>query len=113
MIDLSKHTNVSLEPVGVLDGFPIRPCMKSGFCCMTAPCGYGEWDPERKQCKFLGDENELGQRDCGRYEFIMDNVPPQIRDFSPAFGFGCCMAIGNLRRNAIIEKIKEINNEQR
>jgi len=102
---MSKYTNISTKHVGELDGFPIRPCMKSGFCCTMAPCAFGEYDYEKKQCKYLGEPNDIGQKDCLRYQWILDNVPEEIRNFNPAFGFGCCSPIGNLARNKIIETI--------
>lgn len=103
---MSKYTNISTEPLGTLDGIPIKPCMKSGFCCTKSPCGYGEWNENKTACKYLGEPNDLGQRDCLRYEWIIQNVPEPIRQFSPAFGAGCCMPLGNTLREKIINNIK-------
>ena len=83
----------------------VKPCLNSGFCCSKTPCGYGERISETNpSCKYLTAPNEIGQRLCGRYEWIIANIPPEIwRDFSPAFGGGCCMGMFNTAR----EKIKE------
>ncbi len=51
------------------------PCIKSGFCCTKSPCGYGEWNADKTACAHLMPPNEIGQRDCGRYQWIKDNVP--------------------------------------
>jgi hypothetical protein len=32
--ELEGYTNTSVQPLGELEGIPIRPCMKSGFCCI-------------------------------------------------------------------------------
>lgn len=65
-----KFTNISTEPINIIDGFKIKPCMKSGFCCTTTPCIYGKWNSDKSACKYLGIPNKLGQRDCGRYDWI-------------------------------------------
>lgn len=101
-------TNLSTEPVGYLNGFPIKPCMKSGFCCTKAPCGYGEWNETRTACKHLQPPNEIGQRDCGLYEWIKANVPDW--ELYPAFGQGCCMPIYNEMRDKVIVNIKAMKN---
>ena len=117
---MSEHTNISTRPVGTLDGVPVKPCMKSGFCCSTAPCAYGEKREDGPGCKFLSDANELGQRGCDRYDWIVANVPDW--KMYPAFGGGCCMPLGNTKRIEIIatvrangldeyfEELKTINN---
>lgn len=100
-----SYTNISTAPLGILDGLPIKPCMKSGFCCATAPCGYGERKSTTdNSCKFLATPNDLGQRDCLRYEWIIANVPDY--KFYPGFGTGCCMPMFNEIRQDIITKIE-------
>ena len=100
-----KYTNISIEPLGVIDDLPIKPCMKSGFCCTKAPCGFGEWNEDKTACKHLQPPNDLGQRDCGKYDWIVKNVPDY--KFYPAFGAGCCMVLGNEMRKKVIENIKQ------
>jgi hypothetical protein len=106
---MSKYTNISTEPVSFYEGpdgpYPVKPCMKSGFCCTTAPCAYGEFNEERTACKHLQAPNDIGQRDCGRYEWIKENVPGY--EFYPAFGAGCCMPMFNAMREKVIENIKQ------
>ena|SRR3989337_1528437 len=85
--------------------FVAKPCMKSGFCCTKAPCGYGEWNEDKSACKHLLPPNKIGQRDCGRYDWIKENVPNW--EFYPAFGAGCCMPMFNTLRENIIKKIIE------
>jgi hypothetical protein len=101
--ELEGYTNTSVQPLGELEGIPIRPCMKSGFCCIKAPCAYGEWNENKSACKHLTEPNDLGQRDCMKYEWIIENVPTYM--YHPAFGTGCSSAIGNLRRMKIIKEI--------
>ena len=100
-----QYTNISTEPLGMLYGIPVKPCMKSGFCCTKSPCSYGESiSEENNACKYLLEPNDLGQRDCGRYQWIIDNVPNY--EFYPAFGSGCCMPMFNEMREIVIQNIK-------
>lgn len=101
-----EYTNISTEPLGMLDGLPIKPCMKSGFCCTKAPCAYGEFNEQKTSCKYLSEPNDIGQRDCLRYEWIIENVH-NWKSY-PAFGAGCCMPLGNTARQKIIENIKSL-----
>lgn len=80
-----------------------RACVKSGFCCTKAPCGYGEWNNDKSACAHLQPPNAIGQRDCGRYDWIKENVPDW--EIYPAFGAGCCMPLGNTARAEIIKKL--------
>jgi hypothetical protein len=98
------YTNISTEPVGQINGYQIKPCMKSGFCCTTAPCGFGESKEDSRECKFLLPPNDLGQRDCGKYDWIVENVPDFI--IYPGFGTGCCMPMFNELREAVIQNIQ-------
>jgi hypothetical protein len=75
----------------------VRACLRSGMCCKKSPCGYGEWDKEKKQCAFLGKDND-DQYTCLKHEEISKD-PLAIH--SPAFGFGCCSPIGNSNREII------------
>lgn len=90
-----------------IDGykFAVTPCIKSGFCCTTAPCQYGEWNDNKSACKYLLPANELGQKYCGHFDWIKANVPNW--KIYPAFGAGCCSALGNNFRQDIIKKFKE------
>ena len=97
--------NTDLKPLGYLEGIPIKPCVGSGFCCTTAPCAYGELSESGKGCKFLLPVNDLGQKGCGKYDWIKENVPTW--ESYPAFGAGCCMPMFNDMRENIIKKIKE------
>lgn len=100
----NKYTNISTEPLGILDGIPVKPCMKSGFCCTKAPCGYGELSETGTGCKFLGPPNDIGQRDCMKYEEII-KMPGA--EFMPGFGSGCCMGLFNEMRDKVIENINK------
>lgn len=85
------------------------PCVGSGLCCKTGPCGFGEWDSEKKQCAFLKtalSEESLEVYRCGRYEFIKQQPGNEIM---PAFGAGCCMSLFNTNRNNIIKSINAGN----
>lgn len=105
MDEETKYTNTSTRPIGILDGIPVKPCMKSGFCCTTAPCEYGEMNEQKTGCKHLGEANDLGQRDCQRYDWIVKNVPNY--EFYPGFGTGCCMGMFNKMRDDVIQKSRE------
>ena len=87
-------------PLAVINGIPAKMCVRSGFCCKQAPCGFGEWDAAKKQCK------HLGQDDDGRYQC---NIADQIvKDptwvFSPAFGAGCCSPLNSDRQRIIRDR---------
>jgi hypothetical protein len=77
------------------------PCVQCGYCCTVGPCPYGLWDHERKQCQWLNDPNELGQRTCAKYYKI--NVPGSFM----AFGDGCSSTLCNTQRNKIVKKLAE------
>lgn len=99
-----------LKPLGMLDGIPIKPCVKSGFCCTKSPCGYGEWNEKQTACKYLGEPNDIGQMLCLRYDWIKENVVNW--EFYPAFGGGCCMPLFNGMRDKVIQNIlKKHSNE--
>jgi len=91
--------------IELLENYKIRPCVQSGFCCTQAPCTYGEWNEDKSACKHLSEPNEFGQKDCGKYEWIKENVPGY--EYYPAFGSGCGSTIGNNLRQEIIGKINE------
>ena len=100
-----EYTNISIDPIGFIEGYPIKPCVKSGFCCSKTPCSYGELDEINGGCKYLLARNNLGKRDCGRYEWIVNNVPNY--NYYPAFGAGCCMGMFNKDRDEVINNIKK------
>lgn len=78
----------------------VGACVRSGLCCKKSACGYGEWDSEKKQCAFLGVDND-GLALCLKYDEISKDPNSY---YSPAFGQGCCMSLGNQDRNEIIAK---------
>lgn len=84
------------------------PCMRSGYCCKAAPCLYGEvTSPTNRACKFLEEAGEIApgvmRYACGKYAWIMKNVPESQWKFSPAFGAGCSSPLFNEARNVIID----------
>lgn len=76
---------------------PIKACVRSGFCCKQAPCGFGKWNAEQTQCEYLGGE-EIGEHFCKKYEEISKDPTSEI---SPAFGAGCCSSLNSDRREVI------------
>jgi hypothetical protein len=76
------------------------PCVRCGFCCKKCACGYGEWDAERHQCKSLAAIGD-GTYNCALYDEIVKDPSSEI---SPAFGAGCCMALFNDDRDAILRR---------
>lgn len=88
------------------------PCVRSGYCCKVSPCPYGAVKSETDHsCRFLEVEGEIAPGvpiyRCGRYEWIMQNVPEAHWRVSPAFGEGCSSPLFNTDRNRIIAYLKE------
>ena len=75
-------------------------CVQCGYCCTVAPCGFGEWDADKKQCKYLTEDNL-----CDKYDEI--EADPSS-DISPAFGAGCSSSLGNTRREQKIKESQEL-----
>lgn len=78
----------------------VGACVRSGLCCKKSACGYGEWDSEKKQCAYLGEDSN-GLALCLKYDEISKDP---MSYYSPAFGQGCCMSLGNQDRDAIIKR---------
>lgn len=79
-------------------------CVQCGFCCRVGPCDFGLWDPEKKQCTFLTDDNL-----CKKYYEIKDHPDAKM---SPAFGAGCSSTLGNTHRDKIIAERRKILTER-
>lgn len=80
------------------DKIKVSACVRSGMCCKKAPCPFGEVDVELGYCKFLEfDKDNIAK--CLNYDEI---IKDPTSNFSPAFGYGCCMSIGNTARIDII-----------
>lgn len=72
------------------------PCVRSGFCCKTAICGWGETN-ESGGCKYLitkiqGEGYEFFE--CGHHDWIIQQPGSEMM---PAFGVGCCMNMNTFR----------------
>ncbi len=84
------------------DALIVSQCVQSGFCCKKAPCQFGEWDPDAKQCRYL-ETNEKTPKyvtyKCQKYEAIQ-KIPGS--EISPAFGAGCSSSLFNEDRDNII-----------
>ncbi len=106
----NKNEMDRYDHVGMLDGIPVRRCLKSGFCCTKAPCAYSEFNEQKTACKYLSEPNEISQKICNRYEWIKANVPNW--ESYPAFGGGCCMPMGNTAREEILVKLKNKQNDK-
>jgi hypothetical protein len=99
------HDSVTHAEQDELEEFPHRPCVGSGLCCKTAPCPFGTWDQERRQCAYLEAACEVDGTTiyrCGHYETISRQPGANI---SPAFGAGCCMPLFNSNRARIVRVI--------
>ena len=83
-----------------------HPCLRCGYCCRKATCGFGEstHGQEEGRCAHLkGDEP--GKYECAIAQEIM--AQPRTRWFlSPAFGAGCCSPL-NSDRQALAEQTKK------
>ena len=87
---------------GAIDGYPIRPCVRSGFCCLKATCAVGVGhgaDPEGR-CKFLRG-NEPGDYSCG---LVDDGV---VSKDTIHAGAGCCSPLGNTDRDRVVERLRK------
>jgi len=68
-------------------------CIRSGFCCKQAPCGFGESvSLDNPACKFLGGGSP-GEHYCKKYDEIISGMPENGAHISPAFGEGCCSTL--------------------
>ena len=77
----------------------MKDCVKCGYCCTVRPCGYGEWDDTKKQCKFLSEPNDIGQRFCKKYSEIVKKEKDS--EYS-MMGCGCSSTLFNDMRNTVI-----------
>jgi len=76
----------------------IKPCARSGLCCKTSACPYGEWDPLGHKCIYLEIEDATDQYvlyECSRYDYIKKQIGSE---WAPAFGAGCCKTLFNEAR---------------
>jgi hypothetical protein len=88
------------------------PCLRSGLCCKTAPCTFGEWDAARKQCRFLEVAETYEKCEiysCGKKAEIEALPAWRGAAINPAFGQGCCMPLFNANRRAIANHQKAID----
>lgn len=78
------------------------PCIRSGFCCKKAPCGFGKPIEGGTRCVYLEIEAELSPgvpiHRCGIYDKIRQD-PSSV--YSPAFGAGCSSTLFNEDRDRI------------
>lgn len=89
-------------PLAVVDGITAQPCVRSGFCCKQAACGFGTYDHEAKQCIHLQRGSD-GRYECGIADTIVTDPTWQL---SPAFGAGCCSTF-NRDRQEILKRLRE------
>ena len=95
------------------------PCVGSGMCCKKVPCGFGEWNAAKTQCRYLEETYSTvdptdGQPTsiyrCARYEYI---VQQPGAEWMPAFGTGCCMSLFNDNRQRVIRLVVQGNERAR
>jgi hypothetical protein len=83
---------------------PKEKCVHCGYCCRKAPCAYGLWDEEKKQCAYLKNmDTGLPQYVCDKYDAINNDPGSYI---SPSFGTGCCSNLNSDRR-AILKQLNQ------
>ena len=95
-----------VDPLPLCEG--ASPCVGSGFCCKQAPCPFGEPVSETdRSCQFLVQlEQEAGKHPrytCGKYDEIVEQPQWEV---APAFGAGCCSALGNPDREKVLKEFK-------
>jgi predicted molibdopterin-dependent oxidoreductase YjgC len=71
-------------------------CVQCGYCCTVRPCAVGEWDSDKKQCRFLTADTK-----CAKYAEIQELERGAAY---PMFGSGCSSSLFNTVREA---KVKE------
>tara|TARA_B100000029_G_scaffold108309_2_gene99611 strand:+ start:194 stop:439 length:246 start_codon:yes stop_codon:yes gene_type:complete len=74
----------------------VSECIRSGYCCQRAPCGWGVAEENGTACIYLVG-NKPGEYECGKYDEIMAASPTLGADISPAFGAGCCSSLNPVR----------------
>ena len=79
----------------------IIPCVQCGYCCTVSPCGFGKWDEEKKQCKYLTKNTK-----CKKYYKIIALVGMKA---SPGFGGGCSSSLFNTVRENKIKELQNVN----
>jgi hypothetical protein len=89
-----------------IDFLKFRPCLRSGLCCKTGPCAFGEWDAAAQQCRYLQVTEQSPAFTiyaCGKKAEI-DALPDHYgAKTNPAFEAGCCMPLFNANREAILK----------
>ena len=79
-------------------------CVRSGYCCQTTPCPWGEAEPGGTACVHLVGVAPGGYA-CGRYAEIMAADPGQ--KVVPAFGAGCCSSLNPVRLGLLCRSCRE------
>ena len=92
---------------GMLDGKPIPPCMRSGFCCKQFACAAGQHygADHRGPCKFLRGDKP-GAYSCG---LLVDGI---ISKEDIHAGAGCCSPMFNEDRNNVVRRLRHENEKQ-
>ncbi len=74
-------------------------CVQSGFCCIQAPCKYGEITEDKPHCVHLSEPTENGQRPC----LIHHEIKEKEKDSPfPMMGSGCSSQLFNNLRERIL-----------
>ena len=73
-------------------------CFQCGYCCTVSSCGYGRYDPIKKQCSSLTKDNK-----CAKYQEIIDEEDKWR--IPHMFGAGCSSSLFNERRDAKMKKL--------
>jgi len=92
------------ESPGEIDGHPISPCVRSGYCCKKATCtvGLAHGADPHGSCEFLrGDEP--GDHSCG---LLDDGIISKEHIHA---GEGCCASLCNTARDKVIERLKKMS----
>lgn len=80
-------------------------CVRSGFCCKSAPCPFGRWNYSLAQCEHL-EGDRPGRYSCGIHDEIIGQPGAE---FVPAFGGGCCSPLNTDRRIVQLQEAGEID----
>ena len=101
MEEKGQITSMPASP-GMLDGIPIPPCVRSGFCCKKFTCylGVAHGSKVSGGCDFLRGDAP-GAYSCG---LVNDGV---IEKDAIHAGAGCCSPLGNVARNKVVNKLQK------
>ena len=81
-----------------------QQCIRSGYCCIKAPCIFGSCNKLKTQCKHLKG-NKPGKYYCDIKNEIVDKLPDNEKDY---FGAGCSSTLNPIRTKMLTKNIDSL-----